>query len=209
MEILLVRHGETQWNRELVFRGIRDIELSERGRQQAELLAKYLKRFKIDAIFSSPLSRAVQTLRPTAEALGLRVQPEEAINDLNFGLWAGLSVDQVKEKYPDQFEKWRLNPLEMDFPEGDKISNAKVRSFNWLKRIAGGDYERIALVTHKVILKLLVLSILDAPKRAYWQIQFSTCSVSMLNTKEGRFDICYLNDTHHYDEIGNDDLPDF
>lgn len=208
MEILLIRHGETKWNRELVFRGIRDIELSERGHRQAELLAKRLKDYKIDAIFSSPLSRAMQTVQPAAGALGLTVQPEQAINDLDFGLWAGLTVDQVKEKFPDQFEKWRVNPLEMDFPEGDRVSEAKLRCFDWLKCISGGDYERIALVTHKVILKLLVLSVLDAPERAYWQLQFGTCSVSMLSTAEGRFDISYLNDTHHYDEIGGDDLPD-
>ena len=209
MEILLIRHGETKWNRELVFRGIRDIPLSERGLRQAELLARRLESTKIDAIFSSPLSRAMQTAQPAAKTLGLTVQPEEAINDLNFGLWAGLSVDQVKEKYPDQFVKWLSNPLEMDFPEGDKVSVARQRSFDWLKTISSGDYDRIALVTHKVILKLLILSILDAPERAYWQIQFGTCSVSMVNTKEGRFDISYLNDTHHYDEIGSDDLPDF
>jgi broad specificity phosphatase PhoE len=209
VEILLVRHGETKWNRELVFRGIRDIPLSERGLRQAELLARRLKGEKIDAIFSSPLSRAMQTAQPAAQALALTVHPEEAINDLNFGLWAGLSVDQVKEKYPDQFEKWRVNPLEMDFPEGDSIIQARQRSFDWLKAASSADYARIALVTHKVILKLLVLSVLNAPERAYWQLQFSTCSVSMLTTKEGRFDISYLNDTHHYDEIGDDDLPDF
>lgn len=209
MEILLIRHGETQWNRELVFRGIRDIELSERGHRQAELLAKRLTDYKIDAIFSSPLSRAMQTAKPTAEEVGLTVQPEEAINDLDFGLWSGLSVDQVKDKYPDQFEEWRVNPLEMDFPEGDRVREARLRSFNWLKRISKQDYDRITLVTHKVILKLLVLSVLDAPERAYWQIQFGTCSISSLHAKEGRFDISYLNDTHHYDEIGGDDLPDF
>ena len=209
MQILLVRHGETKWNRELVFRGIRDIELSQRGRRQAELLAKHLKNFRIDAIFSSPLSRAVQTAQPSAEALGLTVEPEEAINDLNFGLWTGLSCDEVMEKYPQQFEKWRSNPLDMDFPEGDKVREARIRSFEWLKEISRGEYGTIALVTHKVILKLLVLSILDAPERAYWQIQFGTCSVSSLNTKDGMFEISYLNDMHHYDELGRDELPDF
>lgn len=209
MEILLIRHGETQWNRELVFRGRRDIPLSERGLRQAELLARRLQDCKIDAIFSSPLSRALQTGQPTADALGLTVYPEDAINDLDFGLWSGLSVDQVKAKYPEQFEKWRANPLEMDFPEGDSLRDARLRSFDWLKRISGEDYARIALVTHKVILKLLILSVLDAPERAYWQIHLGTCSISSLSSRDEMLEINYLNDTHHYDEIGGDDLPDF
>ena len=136
MEILLIRHGETKWNRELVFRGIRDIELSERGRRQADLLAKHLKTFRIDAIFSSPLARAVQTAQPTAEALGLTVEPEEAINDLNFGLWTGLTCDEVREKYPLQFTKWESNPVDMDFPQGDRVREARIRSFEWLKMIS-------------------------------------------------------------------------
>lgn len=209
MEILLVRHGETKWNRELVFRGRRDIPLSERGREQAQLLGQRLAKMQIDAILSSPLARAVQTSQPAAEALKLDVEHSDALLDANFGKWSGLSRDEVKEKFPEQFEKWRENPLQMSFDGGDAVRDVRERSFQWLREIAKEDYKRIVVVTHRVILKLMLISILEASHDTFWQIRFDTCSISALNAGRRKFEVQFLNDTHHLELLAGDRLPDF
>ncbi len=209
MEILLIRHGETQWNRELVFRGRADIELSERGKKQAQLLGERLGSMEIDAIFSSPLLRATQTAAPAAERLGIDVFPDEALIDVDFGDWTGLSRDEVSEKFPDAFKKWHANPLEVSFRDGDVMREVQQRSLNYLREAAAKDYSRIAIVTHRVILKLLLVSILEASERAFWLIQFDTCSVSALEATGNSLLVKYLNDTHHLRPLAGAGLPDF
>lgn len=209
MEILLIRHGETKWNRELVFRGKCDIPLSEYGLKQAESLRKYLSTFKIDAIFSSPLVRAKQTVKLLSEYLGIEISPIEFLVDVDFGLWTGLSRDKVNEKYHTEFVKWSNNPLDMLFSNGDSVKNVQQRCYHWLEEAAKGDYERVIVVTHRVILKLLLLSILKAHENSFWKIQFDTCSISSLDANNGKFSINYLNNTHHLSALESAKLPDF
>jgi probable phosphoglycerate mutase len=196
MEILLVRHGETEWNRELLFRGRRDIPLSRHGSAQAEMLATRMHALKPDSIFSSPLSRAVMTAQAAASALGLPVRVEDDLADVDFGIWSGLSRDEVEARYPQDFKKWRDDPLAMRFEGGETVSEVQERGLRWLRRVSGSGSGRIAAVTHRVVLKLLAAAVLDAPG-AFWRVRFDTCSVSAVRASAGGFELMYLNDTHH------------
>jgi len=98
-KILLIRHGDTDWNVEEIFRGRADIELNETGIKQAELLAKHLADEKIVAIYSSPLKRALRTAEIIAGSHHMNVIPAQELIDFDYGAWQGLSHDTVKEKY--------------------------------------------------------------------------------------------------------------
>ncbi|MGA9173181.1 MAG: histidine phosphatase family protein [Thermoactinomyces sp.] len=106
-EVFLVRHGETEWNKEKRFQGHRDVPLSERGEKQAEQLAHYFKHHSFDAVYASDLLRARQTAERVANELGLPVTCLTELRERYVGEWEGLTLEEIKSKYPD-WEKVRL-----------------------------------------------------------------------------------------------------
>jgi broad specificity phosphatase PhoE len=101
-ELLLVRHGETDWNAELRVQGHADPSLNERGREQARALAASLADETIDAVYSSDLARARETAEIVAEALGLGVHLDAGLREFDTGNWTGLTRDEIRARFPDQ-----------------------------------------------------------------------------------------------------------
>lgn len=101
----LVRHGQTAWNKDQRFRGRKDIGLSDKGREEAGLVADALENEGIEHLYASPLSRSMDTLAPLSERTGKEVVPLEGVIDLNFGEWEGMAPDKVKQEYPDLYQK--------------------------------------------------------------------------------------------------------
>jgi phosphoserine phosphatase len=97
--IKLIRHGDTDWNVEQIFRGRADVELNETGIKQAELLGKYLEFVPIEAVYSSPLKRALKTAEIIASFHNIDIAPCRELIDFDYGEWQGLSQDTVKERY--------------------------------------------------------------------------------------------------------------
>ena len=124
---ILVRHGQTEWNRFERFRGRVDIDLDETGLMQAEAAAEKIARWEVKATYSSPLKRAMTTAQIIAHRLGLEAQPLEEINDMDFGLWQGLSISEVREQYPELFGLWRLHPEGLKIPEGETLEQVRNR----------------------------------------------------------------------------------
>ena len=113
-EIILVRHGETEWNIEEIFRGRIDIDLNDTGIKQAELLDEHLSYVKIDAVYSSPLKRALKTAEMIASYHKLDVEITPGLIDFNYGKWQGLAHQEVKDKYKNRLTSvlwWRV-PLQ-------------------------------------------------------------------------------------------------
>ena len=135
LEILLIRHGETAWNTADIFRGRVPIGLSEDGFKQAEKLAEYLGQKKINAVFCSPLNRALETAEPVARFHQLSAQPLEALTDLDFGKWEGVSIENVKTQYKEVYELWRERPDLAKIPGGESLQEARQRSLNALNKI--------------------------------------------------------------------------
>jgi len=109
-QIILVRHGETEWNVGEIFRGRIDIELNKTGIKQAELLAKYLSYLRIDAIYSSPLRRALTTAEIMANYHKLDVVITPGLVDFDYGEWQGLPHQEVKDRYKELYAQWINHP---------------------------------------------------------------------------------------------------
>jgi broad specificity phosphatase PhoE len=105
--ILLVRHGETDWNRDNRFQGHADPPLNEAGREQAVDLAARLAGEELTAVYSSPLLRALETAEIVAAAHGLTPVAVDALKEVDVGSWEGLTRDEVAERYPEQYARWR------------------------------------------------------------------------------------------------------
>ncbi|HHW39760.1 MAG TPA: histidine phosphatase family protein [Syntrophomonadaceae bacterium] len=202
MRLFLVRHGETKWNREEVFRGQIDVELNERGREQARLTAQALAGLKLAAIYASPLSRAQETARIIAEPHGLPVGILEGLNDLDYGNWQGLSHQEVRERYPELYREWASRPHTVRFEGGEGLDDARRRAVAALEEIAGRHRgQNVVAVSHRVINKVLLLAFLGLDNSHFWEIKQDTCAVNVIEFHPDRYVICRINDTCHINPI--------
>ena len=124
-DIILARHGETEWNVEEIFRGRIDVELDETGIKQAGLLAEYLRDVKIEAVYSSPLKRALRTGQIIAGSHQLEVEITPGLIDFDFGEWQGLPHQEVKNKYKELYQEWINNPDQVEMPAGESLTDVR------------------------------------------------------------------------------------
>ena len=108
--VYLVRHGQTEWNRRLTFRGRANIPLNETGRKQALAIAGALKDKNIEAVYTSPLKRSLETAQSTANLFHIETVPVQEFVDIDFGDWEGLTFTEVKKRYPKEFRQWEERP---------------------------------------------------------------------------------------------------
>jgi len=195
IELLIIRHGETSWNTADIFRGRISIGLSEKGLIQVELLSEYLSPKKIQAIYSSPLQRALQTAEAVARLHQLNVQTVPGLNDLDFGEWEGKSVQEVKNTYQDIFSLWLERPDLTKIPGGESLEDARKRVLKALDGIMDQNKEGIVvIVTHRVITKVLACALLGLDNSHFWNIDQDTCGVTTF-IHNGRYFIL----KHHND----------
>src|SRR5215203_650170 len=145
--ILLARHGETDWNAVGRWQGHTDRALTERGRRQAVELAERLANDAIDAVYSSDLLRAVETAEPVAKRLGLPLQTLPELREVDVGTWAGLTRDEVAERFPDGFRRW--SEWQTGWEDGETYDEMGERVVGAILRLAGEHPgERILVVSH-------------------------------------------------------------
>lgn len=152
MKLLLIRHGETDWNIEKRIQGSTDIPLNENGRAQAVTLANTLslRPVPISALYTSPLARAAQTAQIIADKLSLPCQIVSDLREIEFGLWEGLCWEEVKLRYPEEFAAWYKNRRDTRPPEGESYLDLLKRLVPALKKLipnSKGDGD-LAVVTH-------------------------------------------------------------
>lgn len=209
-EVLLIRHGETQWNREVIWRGRADVPLGDRGREQARLLAEAWAARPIGAIYSSPLARARETAEPLAAAAGLAVQIDERLVDMSFGEWEGQPLADVQARWPDLYQTWRSRPGEFRAPGGESLAEVAGRAWPALEEMAARHAEQtVALVSHRVVCKLLLCAALGAGEAGFWRVWLDTASVSLLEREAEGWVVRGVNDTHHLSALGAGDAADF
>ena len=215
--IYVVRHGETAWNRDSLFRGRADVPLNEKGRLQVDALGRRLGPVRLSAIYSSPLGRALQTaeaiLRHQSGGGERPAQPplvivEEAFSDPDVGLLEGLDVDQAREQYPDFFRTWRDEPQRCRFPGGDSLPDALHRSAGALDRVVRAHPgEAVAIATHRVICKMLVFAALGLGLESFWRLGQQTACLNIIEGVPGALGTVLVNDTCHLREGNLAPLP--
>jgi broad specificity phosphatase PhoE len=210
VNIILVRHGETDWNTEQVFRGRIDVPLNQVGLSQAEAVGHFLKGRDLDALFSSPLKRAFETARMLAKGRNLEIVAEEGLIDINFGLWQGMSHQKVREDFKDLYSRWISEPHKVIFPEGESLREVSARSQKVLDTIVKNNPGRtVVLVSHRVINKVLLCSVLGLKLSHFWNIRQDTCAVNCFEYKKGNYYLTLLNDTCHLKRVKGASKVDF
>ena len=205
--VYLVRHGETAWNKEEIFRGRTDISLNEIGFREAELVGEYLKGKDIHVIYSSPLLRAMETARRIAQVFNLKVQPLEGINDMSFGKWEGLPLKEVQTRDGELYRQWREEPHLVKLPGGESLDEVRVRAMAALEEVI--QYRKgmnIVLVSHRVINKVIICGILGISNSHFWQIGQGTAAINLIQYKEGKYILSLLNETCHLRSLQEEGL---
>lgn len=197
-KIYLVRHGQTKWNKDLIFRGRKDIPLNETGNREAEAIAHTLKNKNIDAIYTSPLKRSVQTGEPTEKIFGIKSIPIQEFIDINYGEWEGLTFSEVQNKYREQYALWENKPEKVRFPGGETLEETRERSFKGFKNIIKNNPDKsILIIPHRVINKILLCGILGIDNSYFWRIQQDTGCINVIEYTHEMFILAKMNDTCH------------
>ncbi len=206
LKLILIRHGETDWNKESVFRGLEDVRLNATGIAQADATAEALKDEVLEAIYSSPLKRALVTARRIAQPHEIEARESMDLRDINYGVWQGLSEAQVKEKWPKDYARWLESPGRMRFPGGESARKC------W-KRVVGGFREilwthgtgTVVIVSHRIPIKMMTAYSLGRNRHHIKEIKHDPCAISVFEVHE-RFDFkpLKLNDSSHLKGLAGD-----
>ena len=196
--LLLIRHGQTAWNKDQVFRGRIEIPLSETGVMQAEALAQRLSGEHISALYCSPLGRASLT----AQLIGAphRISPHsvEELTDFDYGEWSGKSRPEVAQRWPDLLRQWETEPHLVQMPGGETLEEARQRAVGAVRGLLSRHFgSTVAAISHRVITKLLLCDFLGLGNEAFWRLWQDTCCLSIIDAEGARVIIKAINDTGH------------
>jgi len=203
--ILLIRHGETAWNRGKIFRGVYDIPLNENGCSQARQLAKALASRRIDNAYSSPLSRAKRTAQIVLESHEIEAIVHEGLKDFNYGQWTGLEDEVVAHRWPEEHNCWIATPHAIRPPGGETLREVFDRAFDVVEEIAQKhNGQTVAIFAHRVVNKLLVLGMLTLELERFPFIRQDNCCFNEFERTEKGYVVINLNDTSHLRQAGID-----
>jgi broad specificity phosphatase PhoE len=202
MRLILVRHGETEWNRQSRIIGHTEIALNETGRKQAALLAHALRNEKVSAIYASPLQRTRETAAEISSVLGVKVEFDDALKEIAAGDIDGLTFEEVAERYGDFFKQWMKGDPSLCLPGGESFTDLRNRAWPAVQRIVGkhpdGD---VILVSHTLAIMSIVASALDMNVADFRRIRLNVASISILEFKDRNVSLLLFNDTCHWNGL--------
>ncbi|WP_405972066.1 histidine phosphatase family protein [Streptomyces sp. NBC_00988] len=194
--LLLARHGQTTWHAENRYAGISDVALTDTGVAQAEALGRWAAAHPVDAIWTSPLSRAILTAAPAARALNLTPHTEPALRECDFGVVEGRTLAEFETENPGAAEAFRSDPVAHAFPESEDPLTAAERGTAALHRIAAAHSgERVLVVAHNTLLRLVLCRLLGIPLGEYRRVfpQLRNAAVSEIRMAPGATAFLSLN----------------
>jgi probable phosphoglycerate mutase len=188
---LLIRHGETQWNRESRFQGIRDIPLNDTGREQAQKAADFLKDVAIDFAVSSPMLRPKETAEIVLQYHpDLSLDLHEQLMEICHGLWEGKLETEIENEFPGLLHQWKQVPETVQMPEGENLQQVWDRAIAcWrelVKRYANSSEPRTGIVVaHDAINKVILCDLLGLKPANFWKIKQGNGGVSVIDYTDG------------------------
>lgn len=204
MNVYLIRHGQTDWNVEERIQGRTDIPLNETGRRQAAALAEGMRKRPVTKVFSSYLSRAYDTARAIADSQQVEVEILEGLEEVGYGVWEGLTMEEIAQRYPEELRQWYNSPVDMAVPEGESQIQVYERCARALERVRSWEEGDVAVVTHGATnLFLLELMLRGDSKGEEEDLIVGNASISTLeyDPKTGACTLLQLNDREHLEGI--------
>ena len=199
MKIYLIRHGQTDWNRDGKIQGRHDVSLNETGSKQAELLAMGMDKRPVVQIFSSRQKRALETAQAVGRRQHVAVTVIDGLEEVEFGEWEGKTWDEISREYPEEFKVWCTEPAEIVPPGGESRPQIYRRIGNALKEILRRSRGDIAIVSHGAALAYMVSIMLEKELGDHDEIIVKNASISTVeyDRETGKFHMAEANDVSH------------
>lgn len=194
IDLIAVRHGETDWNRIRRLQGHTDIALNATGIDQAARLAVALSREGVSAIHSSDLDRALATARPVAAALKLPVRKDARLRERNYGVLEGKTFGEILELHPDEAERLRLRDASHRMPDGESQREFFERAIDVVSSIARAEAEAgpdrtVVIVTHGGVLDMLYRKALGLSLESARDCAIPNAVINRIRYVDGRFEV--------------------
>lgn len=203
MEIILVRHGETVWNKEGRVQGVSDIELSDVGQYQAQRLALSLKDRPIRAIYASPLKRAYQTASFINHYHRIDIQTNQGLVEMDQGIFEGMTFKELMDYDMDFLKQWRANPASVTMPNGESFQDVQERAWPVIEKIMASS-ENALVVSHNFTIAAILCKVQNISLNEFRKACVDTASKTIIRVGEGSVSIALLNNRSHLDDaIGN------
>ena len=193
-QLILVRHGETLHNVNGLAQGWQDSPLSELGQQQVARLARRVGELGPDALYSSPLMRAVTTAEAIRGVTGLDIQLLDGLREMNYGGWEGRSFLDVRRLDQETFRQWTSDPS-FPSPGGESHNQVLERVKAAIESVTGA--KRPVLVSHGTAIRIATTSLLDAPLSLLKRLAVDNASISIFEWRGDRCVLKLWNDTTH------------
>ncbi len=179
LEVLLIRHGQTEWNAKRQVMGRRPIPLNAAGRTQAEGVARHLASATIDRLYTSPVARARETAEIIAAVhTGLAVEDCEAFTEIDYGEWTNCGFDDLPVQYAEAWKAYRADPSQSIFPGGESMGGAAQRIHDGVDQIVNAQREgRVAIVSHADVLKVALMHLLGMELKQMSRFAVDNCAI--------------------------------
>ena len=201
MIIHLIRHGQTNWNKNALYQGTKDIPMNHKGIEESRILADRLKHFRIDTLYSSPLKRAVDTAQSINAHHKLDIVVRDNLREIELGEWEGLNREQVKAAYPKALGTFTKDTVDTRPPGGESFKDLSLRVQETLRDIvlSHGEDDEIVIVTHGGVIKNIIADILrmSLPDRRLLMIDNASLSTLIYNHEADAYFLRRYNDTAH------------
>ena len=201
--LILIRHGESIWNREHRIQGQLDPPLSEEGERQAEHVAERLAQRKFAGFYASDLKRAMQTAAAVAKRIGKEPVPDEGLREIFLGEWEGLHTAELAERFPKAWQSWTVEPTWDLVPGGEGGTVFETRVHTTLDRIlARHPHGDVLVVTHGGVIQVALHRVVGRPSQGLFPFRIQNTSISIIEKRSGRLVISSVNDMGHLELAG-------
>ncbi|MCX5965129.1 MAG: histidine phosphatase family protein [Cyanobacteria bacterium] len=206
MKLVIVRHGETEWNTQHKVMGQLDSPLTPKGIQQAEAIADRLLRLKFTSLYSSDLGRAVHTANIIAEICDKKIIFDAELREWNMGIFEGLTVSEMHVKFPKERQDYEQIGDEYIIPEGESLAQCRARGFRILNAIAERhsnqkDDETVVVVTHGCVLMGFFEMVLDLRSGNTWRFKVDNANFCAFEYVKERWSLVVWNDVSHLETM--------
>lgn len=191
VRLLLVRHGETDWNQQSKYQGQIDIPLNENGKLQSEKLAEFLKDVSIDKTFSSSLLRAKQTAQIILKHhQGVNLELNDGLKEIIHGLWQGKIEAEIEQEFPGELQRWKEIPENFQMPKGENLQQFWQRTIEVYQSILDtaltNKLNTVLIVAHGVTNQILLCHILGLPSQNFWNFRQNNCCLNIIDYPKGK-----------------------
>jgi broad specificity phosphatase PhoE len=198
LRIVQVRHGETDWNRSRRFQGQSDVPLNETGRAQAKALALTLRQEPIKAIYSSPISRAIETARAINRYHQASIEQRDGLMEMDLGDFEGLYPRDLMEEQPEFLRTWLENPASVRMPNGETLEEVQTRAWAVVEEIAKTHHEGLVLLCgHNFVNLTILCKILGLNIAHFRRLRQSLGAINTIERGRGLYSLVCINDTCH------------